>query len=262
MSSPPPYSAVDLDRLVSDFTRLGLNPGSRDVPRPDPPRPLTPPRAPTPSPETLYRWESPAAHGSTEHWDEAAYHTQGVPGARATLVTPKLKHCRPKTKNRGYAVFFGKVPGSYKTWEEVRPLVERVPGCLHQSYPSKDASDAAFEYARARSWTRVCTSRHLSSPQVPPPAIPVLPQPADFLDTPNPLHTGSDGPAAPGHRWYVVYRGVCPGVYQSSLECGLNTSCVPGAVHDSWTTKEKAIEKFQIGLADNRVGVLCPAYRV
>ncbi|KAJ7601291.1 hypothetical protein DFH06DRAFT_1353508 [Mycena polygramma] len=237
-TNPPPYRDSDVDRLLADLQRLDL----------------------ASSTQTLYRFESPVKSGYTAHWDEAAEHTQGIPGGHVSLV---ISNPRPRNRARAYAVFYGRIPGVYNTWEKARQQVDGASGSLFQGYPSTDDADAAYAYARARSWVRICGSRRRGPPARQSTApIPVLPQPVALVDTPNPLHTGDAGAASPGRRWYVVYRGVTPGVYQSSLECGLNTCGISNAAHDSWGSRDVAIAKYQNALTEGRVRVITPPYRL
>ncbi|KAJ7633590.1 hypothetical protein DFH06DRAFT_1337076 [Mycena polygramma] len=241
-SNPPAYPDSEFDSLVATLENLRLSASTTTGTGP------------------LYRFGSPSASGYTSHWDEAAEHSQGVPHGHVSRVSPRPK--RRTGGSKGYAVFFGVKPGAYKTWDETWPLVDGVPGNLYQSYPNFDMAGEAFVYACERGWTRICLSPGAPSrPMVSTPApIPWLPQPIGLLDAANPLHTGTTGSASRGHRWYVVYHGITPGVYQSSLECGLNTVGVSGARHDSWDCKEVAIAKYQHALAEGRVKVVSPRY--
>ncbi|KAJ6493941.1 hypothetical protein C8R47DRAFT_1213626 [Mycena vitilis] len=245
MSSPPPYPESDFDRLLRNFQGLGLSS----------PSPTSSPSADLP----LYRYESPTK-------DEAAEISQGVAGAHASRVGARqARRGSPKT---AIVVFFGLQPGVYDSWAEARVHVDGVSGSLYQGYPSRPAGDAAYAYAQRHSWVRVCTRRRGPRPRShphPTPAsasapIPVLPQPVGILDMPNPLHIDGSGAASPGHRWYVVYAGVAPGVYQSSLECGLNVVGLRGAVHDSWGSKDVALAKYQNAVGEGRVRVALPPY--
>ncbi|KAJ7618973.1 hypothetical protein DFH06DRAFT_1342288 [Mycena polygramma] len=239
-SPPPPYSESDeLDNLVAGLDRLRLA---------------------TPASPLLYHFASPAASGYTPHWSEAAAQSQCVPHGHASRMSPRPKRRRPKPQ--AYVVFFGLEPGPYNTWDEAWPLVDGVSGNLYQGYPNYPAADAAYEYAKERGWTRKCHPKNSlpTTTTSTTPAIPSLPQPAGLLDAPNPLHTGTTGTASPGNHWYVVYQGVTPGVYQSSLECGLNTVGLRGATHNSWELQGVAIAKFQEAVAAGSVKVLSPAY--
>ncbi|KAJ7642977.1 hypothetical protein DFH06DRAFT_1326006 [Mycena polygramma] len=243
-SSPPPYPASDFDTLLNSFRRLDLASGSST--------------SSSSTRETLYRVETPTKLRYTSHWDEAAQLSQGVPAARATRIARKPKS---RSTKKAYVVFFGRIPGVYKTWAEARVQVDGAGGNIHQGYPSEETGLAAFEYARERGWVGVCTSRPPSPRPVPVSTpIPSLPEPVGLADTPNPLHTGHNGPASSGSRWYVVYSGVLPGVYQSSLECALNICGIPNAVHDAWDSRAVAVAKYQNALNAGRVEVISPPY--
>ncbi|KAJ6518049.1 hypothetical protein C8R47DRAFT_1062603 [Mycena vitilis] len=232
---PPPYDedAAELARMLEDLNLVDRRP-----------RYATPPRL-TP----IYSVQTPSTSGVTDSWSEAAAATQGVPGASPRRLHPKS---RKKAKSKAYVVFFGVVPGAYRLWyEEVAPLVLGVPGSIYHGYPSVPQAVAAFEYARARGWTRAVPSRSscvvLSTSTT---AIPRLPAPARPTDDPNPLHTELDG------RWYVVYCGITPGVYQSSLNI-VGLSCV---AHESFSTQEEAFSSFQDAVEAGTVKVVNPKY--
>ncbi|KAJ6489315.1 hypothetical protein C8R47DRAFT_1215662 [Mycena vitilis] len=76
----------------------------------------------------------------------------------------------------------------------------------------------------------------------------------EALDEITPLHGDRDG------RWYVVYRGITPGVYQSSLECSLNTRGLSCATYESYASKEDAIAAFNREVARGRVNKLFHKY--
>ncbi|KAJ7618255.1 hypothetical protein DFH06DRAFT_1342525 [Mycena polygramma] len=237
LAPPPPYEDDDalLGRMLADLALVDTDS-----------RPTTPPRR-TPA----YRVQTPTTTGTAASWSEAAAATQGVPGASPRRLQPKS---RKHKKNGAYVVFFGLVPGVYRLWyEEAYPLVNGVSGSVYCGYPNVPLATAAYEYARVRGWTRILPSFHLDV-RVVPTAIPRLPTPSSSSDLTNPLHTELDG------RWYVVYCGISPGVYQSSLECTLNTLGLSCATHDSFPTKELAFSHFREAAADGRVKVVSPKY--
>jgi hypothetical protein len=84
--------------------------------------------------------------------------------------------------------------------------VKHVPNNIHRGYKSVAEANAAFEYARARSWTRVADAAVVGPP------IPALPMPLGINDNhQNPLN----GSETLDDFWFVVYKGICPGVYRS-----------------------------------------------
>ncbi|KAJ7477057.1 hypothetical protein B0H11DRAFT_2235011 [Mycena galericulata] len=268
---PPPYSRDSETDLAEILLRLDtLNLGSRS-PRLEPaPRISTPPQCLrttynlSPPPDIargdaprLYLCESPIRRGQmyTTFWDEAADATQGVPGATAR----RLFRQKPSRKKKGgYAIFVGSQIGAFRHWDEARRCVEGVSGCLYQGYGSFEAAVAAFEYAQARLWTRKCDGAASILSSAPAPVVPELPTPVGLLDAPNPLHSDQSMPGK--GIWYIVYSGITPGVYQSSLECSLNTVGLPNAVYDLCNSKDEAVERFQRALAAGRVKVVTPQY--
>ncbi|KAJ7848683.1 hypothetical protein B0H13DRAFT_2361769 [Mycena leptocephala] len=254
----------DLEQLLAVLDDLNLGLDDDDLHNFDAQSPRQPhisSSARIPDHDRLYQYSSPRVpteSGYTPHWELAAHRTQEIPGASPKRVTPKKKNNSPWP--RAFAVFAGTRPGVYCSWNEIEPLVQGISGNIYQGYPSFDAATAAFEYARERSWTRVCP-RHRSSPSAAAPtpvAIPYLPAPMDSLDTPNPLH----GPENAGQKrsYHIVYCGITPGVYQSYLECVLNTLSIRGAVFDSCGSKQLAVQRFEDAVSGGRIKVVTPVY--
>ncbi|KAJ7237084.1 hypothetical protein C8J57DRAFT_1529615 [Mycena rebaudengoi] len=161
----------------------------------------------------LYEYSAPPQHGYTTLWSEAGAATQGVPGAHVRVVTPG----RPRHGRGGkhYVVFCGLSCGVYDSWTVTKPLIHGVSGALHRSYPTRELAQAAFDYATARSWTRIIDPANIRQA----PAIPTLPQPVFTVNIassvfvqPNPLNSTE---SIQDNKWYIVYKGVCPGVYRS-----------------------------------------------
>ncbi|KAJ7169144.1 hypothetical protein C8R43DRAFT_945103 [Mycena crocata] len=282
MSAPPPYTpsppssvtAANVEALLATIDRLSIAdvPAQPSTPRrrshrphptstssnqstPPPPTPLPPTLR---SPSRLYGYNSPTTSGYTHAWDVAANATQGVSGASAQLIMPHNNSPSTWSKKKVFAVFCGFDPGVYLTWAEAEAQVKGASGCLFKGYKSEVAAVAAFEYAQERSWTRKCQPRGAPVREsVEPVAIPTLPTPIGMLESTNPLH---GDPSDVGSRWYIVYSGITPGVYQSQLECGLNTVGLSCATHDSCGSKEVAIARYQAALLAGTVNVVYPLY--
>ncbi|KAJ7731414.1 hypothetical protein B0H16DRAFT_1733353 [Mycena metata] len=208
---PPPYNESPDDN--ASFT----------PPTPDPPSlssaPPQVPRTPTRPPHT-YSYRTPDRSGHTLSWAKAGAETQGVSSASPRRLIPKSK---PRTKKGGYVVFCNLQIGAFRLWDDVLPLVTRVPNSLYQGYPTLLDAQAAFKDAQERGWTRalaLAPDGSMTAPLVPPPS------PANPQQGSNPLHAGRVADSF----WYVVYHGITPGVYASSLECSLNTQGLSGAL--------------------------------
>ncbi|KAJ7895683.1 hypothetical protein B0H13DRAFT_2338759 [Mycena leptocephala] len=183
----------------------------------------------------IYQYESPTRRGYTTKWSVAGTATQGVPGGYVHVVgAPPPTQNKPKFA--AYVVFSGRRVGVFSTWREAESLVKGVSKCIFRGYKTTAEARAAFAYASERSWVRVIGAPIAA-------AIPVLPQPVVVADGTNPLNGTEDFDG----KWYVVYRGITPGVYRSHLECQLNTVGVRGALHQSvqvtfvWNAVERMI---------------------
>ncbi|KAJ7711716.1 hypothetical protein B0H16DRAFT_1744929 [Mycena metata] len=204
MTSPPPtYYDDDDAELLALLSSLNV----RDV---DPVEPVNsqPPTPATNSPLTptrlapaRYSFHSPVKTGVTDTWAHAAAETQGVSGATPQRL---FKPSKSRVKKRGYAVFFGLLPGVYQQWSEAEPLVKGVSGSLYQGYSTFDQAVEAYTYARQHGWTRTLPSSPLGVTTASP--ISRLPEPAGLVGGPNPLH----GENAVTSLWYVVYCGITP----------------------------------------------------
>ncbi|KAJ7030561.1 hypothetical protein C8F04DRAFT_1263682 [Mycena alexandri] len=249
---PPSYSATenvsdaDNAELQELFARFSITPpdSSPRTPSPSPPPtlPTTPPRR-----AVRYHYHTPERSAVSTSWAEAAAKTQGVSGASPRRLDPKPK---PKHKKGGYAVFSGRAVGAFRYWnDDLTRLIIGVTNSLYQGYGTFAEAQATFEYAQAHGWTRIVAPDGSLSTTIARP-----PSPIGFLEEVNPLHAGRTS------LWYVVYAGITPGVYASSLECSLNTLGLSSPAFESCATKEIAVEKFQRAVRENRVRSLYPKY--
>ncbi|KAJ7165266.1 hypothetical protein C8R46DRAFT_1220401 [Mycena filopes] len=207
-------------------------------------RPTTPPPSLSSS---VYYFNSPTRRGYTSSWALAGALTQGVPGAYVRAVNKTSKR---RTKKAAYVVFFGRVPGVFLTWDETQLLVNRVKNTIFRGYSTVNAAQAAYAYAHAMHWTRICGSALPASPA----PLPTLPSPTMADNLPNPLH----GSEPLDERWYVVYRGVLPGVYSSLLEALLNTVGIPNALYEGVEDREAAVLRYNRARDDGSTGVVPP----
>ncbi|KAJ7840773.1 hypothetical protein B0H13DRAFT_2366056 [Mycena leptocephala] len=242
--SPSTESSLSSDGSTEYFSDEGEElPHSPPRTLPPPPRTPSPPspsqHLPSNSPSQLYLYSSPGERRLTEDWSEAAHATIGVSNGNSKRLTPRSRH---STSIGAYAVFFGRIPGTYGHWDQAAPLTQNVRRVLFQGYKTLEDAEAAYNYAAARSWTGVC-----STTSTPTPSSRLLrhqmPTPIDDEVTISPLHYGT---------WYTVYKGVEPGVYQSFLECGLHTAGLLGSTYDSADDEATARARFVAAHANGR----------
>ncbi|KAJ6487670.1 hypothetical protein C8R45DRAFT_1097566 [Mycena sanguinolenta] len=184
------------------------------------------PLKPTPTP-ARYAMNSPAKSGYVATWFEVRTLTQGVPGVSVRSVV-----CTRRTREggaRAYAVFYGKEVGVFEDWNNA---AKSTTGhlAIHAGFPSLSSATAALEYAREKGWTGD-SAPPANCPQTP------LPIPSSYED--NPLNSRSTT-----NGWYVVCRGIAPGVYRSWLEYSLNTTGLKGNLYNMFQTRAEAEDTF------------------
>ncbi|KAJ7196875.1 hypothetical protein GGX14DRAFT_329909, partial [Mycena pura] len=123
-----------------------------------------------------------------------------------------------------YTVFYGGEIGVFEAWPDVKRSITGHGLAIYAGFPSLQAVQAALDYARTMGWTADSHPSDVTSP---------LPTPASYED--NPLNSSCSA-----NQWYVVCRGVVPGVYKSYLECSLNTVGVKGNLCCSFETRAEA----------------------
>ncbi|KAJ7216764.1 hypothetical protein C8J57DRAFT_1255243 [Mycena rebaudengoi] len=242
-SSPPPYESVQsAQNLTPDDSELAELISSLQIGGTRPSPPATPTRS-----RRIYEYSSPVGTGVTTEWSVAGTASQGI--AHGSVHTLERKSKRSHGKKGGYVVFHGRCPAVCSTWAEARKLVDGVLNSIHRGYRTLAEAHAAFKYAEERGWTRACDS------QDPATAIHVLPTPILPSDIPNPLH----GSETTDSQWFVVYRGITPGVYQSILEALLNTVGVRASVYEGVEGRGEAIEKYHAAISRGDVAAVLPA---
>ncbi|KAJ7251187.1 hypothetical protein B0H12DRAFT_1234256 [Mycena haematopus] len=225
---PPPESVplYDLDEIIANLTL-------EDEPRVIPSAPSTPTR-PSLASRTVYKVSSPTAETLVEDWSAAGTATQRTPQTRTTAVRKARTPRGPK--RLAYTVFRGRTIGVFDTWVEAEAATSGMRFALHQGYSTRQQAEDAFAFAQGKGWT--CESATWT-------AVPV-----SSADAPQPVldPTGPRSPLAAqrktGDPWYVVYAGVNPGIFPTSLECALNVLGIKNALHEKVLGFREAREKF------------------
>ncbi|KAJ7766366.1 hypothetical protein DFH07DRAFT_955417 [Mycena maculata] len=266
----PDYEDAEILALISSFNDAALDePAShpRVFPVPPSPPPRTPSRRlppvtlqlqshtfPANRPHTspsrtpiLYRYDTPTGREYTTDWASTGSATQGVAGTQVQIVSGSRK--KDRSRKAAYVVFCGRKFGVFLKWDDVQAHVSGVSNAIYHGYKSLSEAQATFDYAVARAWVRNCYAPLVA-------AIPRLPTPASSLDTLNPL----SGSQARNHKWYVVYRGITPGVYRSYLKVQLNTLGIQGSLHESLPSRTEALEKYPRACAQGEVAEVPPPY--
>ncbi|KAJ7893227.1 hypothetical protein B0H13DRAFT_2339815 [Mycena leptocephala] len=121
---------------------------------------------------------------------------------------------------------------------------------LQQGYSAIDDAHLVFEHAQRRGWTSdnsAWSSTPMSASDAPVPLAhehPIAPLSAQG----GPLSFRS-----PNDPWYVVYQGVNPGVFATSVECALNVLGISCSAHESVDSYAEAWQKFRRATSEGEV---------
>ncbi|KAJ7060664.1 hypothetical protein C8F01DRAFT_1083660 [Mycena amicta] len=228
------HSDSDSDRSVIIIPDSDDEPASTETP--PPPLPETPPPPPLPvTARREYLYSSPTVPPThTTEWSQAAKATQGVANGHVRLVA---REPAPRKKAVCWVVFRGRENGIFHQWNLAEAATAGFRLAVYQGYTNVSDAERAYNYAVERRYTS-------TQPQASGLALPLAQIPASMVDENNDVDEARLVPRAADDPWYIVYRGVNPGIYPTYLEVALNTNGVSLAGHDSRETLADAILAF------------------
>ncbi|SJK99379.1 uncharacterized protein ARMOST_02675 [Armillaria ostoyae] len=187
--------------------------------------------------------------GNQVQKDWALAAKQAKQNGETVRAVKKRRKRRPPRGYGAYVVFVGVTPGVYLTWAECKAQAFGQPSNVYSGYMTLELAEAAFQYALDKGWVRYA---NVDQPCALPSQVPFDPNhsttPEDY-DTP--LNAGK-----PFERWYVVYRGISPGIYKSDLERSINTTGISDCLTESFESLALIHRKFRDALRDGVVQVL------
>ncbi|KAJ7830020.1 hypothetical protein B0H14DRAFT_3465213 [Mycena olivaceomarginata] len=223
MSSPPGLTFEELLANLSLDDGLPQSPPAPATSAPTSVRVTPVPVIPAPVTPPYHSYPHGVLFPFTHQMVLAGTATQGVAGRHVHRVQTAKKK---KTKKAAYVVFHGWAPNVYRKWADARLAVSGCSNSIHHGYSTVAEAEAAFSYARSRGWTRTKT-----------------------MTVVNPLHGTEDL----DNTWFIVYRGIKPGVYHSLLEALLNTTGVSNSLYQAEPTKEAAFRRYRTAVRRGEV---------
>ncbi|KAJ7808839.1 hypothetical protein B0H13DRAFT_2385583 [Mycena leptocephala] len=254
-TAPPDYEANEIDILIRNLDLSGLESATPPPASPEPPTTPVKTRVTKSMPSTPqagasgsgaathgYVIDSPTKVGRVVSWFEAGSHTQGMGGA--SVHADGSKRQGPQSKAKAYVVFYGREVAVFTAWADASRSITGAGLAIHAGFPSVQAAQAVLDYARTKGWTADSSPHTATAANTS--ASPSLGD--------NPLNMGKTNKA-----WYIVCRGVVPGVYRSYLECSLNASGIKGNLMAKFATRNEAEAAFAATLKGNFVRVILRA---
>lgn len=151
--------------------------------------------------------------------------------------------------------------------DDVKPLVNRVPGNVHQGFESRYQAERAYILAFAMGCVRVLPARGAPVVGLPPAAAPT---PAAIMDV-----FASVAGDFLGAEWHVVFKGKRPGIYPAWYVCFIQskfptniyfatqrnfaasqTSGVSLSLYQKYPTRRDAQAAFDDATANGRTAIL------
>ncbi|KZP12814.1 hypothetical protein FIBSPDRAFT_961127 [Athelia psychrophila] len=174
--------------------------------------------------------------GIIDTWHHASHASQGFPGGKATQIQSTAQPSRRRHRRAVYVVYEGLEPGIYYSWDDVEPLVGRVPHANFEGFDSPIQAERAYIAAYTMGAIRRLPPRDAPASFVPPAvAMPAhLVQKLAALPA-NYLHA----------EWYVVFKGRAPGIYPT---WGMTLTQVTGvslAAFQRYPSKPEASAAFE-----------------
>ncbi|KZP10389.1 hypothetical protein FIBSPDRAFT_899803 [Athelia psychrophila] len=173
--------------------------------------PHTPERV-NPRDTRVYQVASPGIRGVAETWATAGHYTLPRPGAHAKLVStlPRTHHAPFKY----FAIVKGTYPGVYEGhWFDYEMLVRKVPHANYKGFQKLDEAKAAFLAAYVLGLVVAIPARDSDNLGPRPPTASIVSTPPSEDDVLAALSSTSQ--TSPESAWYVVFKGIRPGIYQS-----------------------------------------------
>ncbi|KZT10688.1 uncharacterized protein LAESUDRAFT_721051 [Laetiporus sulphureus 93-53] len=128
-----------------------------------------------------------------------------------------------------YVVIRGRTPGVYDTWKDCKPNVDKFPGASFKGFVSRVEAENAFQDAQREGFI---SSR------------------GDLAKSTNPWR---DQSITQKGKYYVVFVGIRPGIYDNWSDCRLNSAGCSGARYKSFKSKGEAERAFADAKAKNEV---------
>ncbi|KIY63260.1 hypothetical protein CYLTODRAFT_458265 [Cylindrobasidium torrendii FP15055 ss-10] len=170
--------------------------------------------------------------GTTHDWASAA--TSQHRGQHVVASTTRHKHKPHRDRTKAHVVVIvGRPPGVYPSTEAAEHY-SGISGAIYQGFPDRASAVVAWNAARAQGLVGSADGRAPQSPRF---------HPINIASTVAPTPSLMSSPGRE-RRFYCVYRGVEPGLYDSSLESGLAHGGVRGAVHESFEQYKTARDKL------------------
>ncbi|KAL6309251.1 hypothetical protein BKA93DRAFT_746148 [Sparassis latifolia] len=229
--------------------------------------------------QRMYRVMCGRETGLIEGWGRAGHASQGVPGGAVKAVSPSPRKIYKASRPRrvAYIVFKGTTPGIYFDWDRCKDCVLCISGSLYCGYDSVGAAQRAYQFACAVGIVEMLVTsprpffpgrgNGLVNPHAGPvhvarytgrgvAAISARGDDASFPASQFALPTPLPPEGTPDVCYYVVYKGLVPGVYDDWFLCHINTHGVSNALFEWLPTCQAALLKFEEGRIAGWVQVL------
>ncbi|KAF7967887.1 hypothetical protein HWV62_32832 [Athelia sp. TMB] len=212
------------------------------------PRPLTPPNSKHPSATpTTYQVASPTRVGATQDWHLAGHLTQGVPAAHVHrthgVESPKKTPPSKSKTAKAYVVYQGRTTGVFEHWTPVEAATTGISGPVFEGFPSLLCAQRAWFIAEQMNVVRTLRPNVEYGPCPAfygPIAVTLLNFPEDYF----------------GQRFYVVSKGLCPGVYPFWGLAASQVLHVRNAIYKDYTSRAQALEMWQRAISEGSVHTL------
>ncbi|KAH8797381.1 hypothetical protein DL96DRAFT_1565613 [Flagelloscypha sp. PMI_526] len=151
------------------------------------------------------------------------------------------------TPGKGYVIFTGNQGGVYYNHEHVNRIVKNDTSTVYMSYPTQRRANDAWQYALAKGFATIGCAQALGRQR-----LQQLTQESYHLPS---SATACLSPMS-GDRYYVVMKGIRPGIYGSWVEAAIQVLGVHRTIYKALETYYDAENCFNEALHMNKVEFL------
>ncbi|KAF5325982.1 hypothetical protein D9611_000240 [Ephemerocybe angulata] len=160
----------------------------------------------------------------------------------------------PSARKNFYVVTKGRVPGIYDTWTEAAAQKDDLPDAIYEGFETYAQAREVWDKAVDKGWVKRCNPDAGAKGKKGSPSRRPLGASSSCSAIEDARTTTMNTP--PSTEWYVVTRGIKPGVYSTWREASQYVTNVIGALYDPFESELEALRAFTTASVQGQIEVV------